>query len=95
MLRWFASARKLIRIRSPNFNDKHARAALVQALKQRPSLKAQLVLVRGYNESLEHLDGGTNAEVVAKLYEELRLAQIADRCERRLLLRDGRLEPLA
>ncbi|MFO0665429.1 MAG: phosphatidylserine/phosphatidylglycerophosphate/cardiolipin synthase family protein [Polyangiaceae bacterium] len=64
------SARERIRIHTPNLNDDSLKEALVLALDRNRSLRIDIVLSKGFNDSAENLPtlGGTNEQTVEWLY---------------------------
>lgn len=86
---------QLIRIMTPNLNDHAVVESIVDAVLR--GRRVQVVMGRGYEDFPQSLpgQGGTNEEVVARLYARLGRAGLTDACERlqvRWYSRDGLTE---
>lgn len=78
----FAAARRHIHMQTPNLNDDHAKAALVDAMLR--GVRVDVVLSRGFNDLTENLpgQGGDNETNVRRLYDALAAANVPDACDR-------------
>lgn len=72
---------KLIRIMTPNLNDEAVIEALTKAVLE--GRRVQVLMGRGYEDFAESVpgQGGTNEEVVAELYEDLKRRGVKDACD--------------
>lgn len=73
---------QLIRIMTPNLNDRAVVESIVDAVLR--GREVQVVMGRGYEDFPQSMpgQGGTNEEVVARLYARLGRAGLTDACER-------------
>lgn len=73
---------ELIRIMTPNLNDAAVVDNLTQAVLQ--GRRVQVLMGRGYEDFAQSMpgQGGTNEEVVAELYADLKARGVTDACER-------------
>jgi len=88
----FGAATDHIRVQTPNLNDDAAKRALLAAVQR--GVRVDIVLSKGFNDSTESLpgQGGTNAENVDALYDELAEHGDTEACDRlriRWYARDG------
>lgn len=86
---------QLIRILTPNLNDRAVVESIVDAVLE--GREVQVVMGRGYEDFPQSMpgQGGTNEDVVARMYARLDRAGVTDACDRlkvRWYSHDGRTE---